>query len=118
MIILPFIVVLGIVGIVYSTRRRRIRASSGGHDVVGGDVAPSVTPIGRWSLCVLGVAAVLWVLTRTTLPIYSVAALGGVSFVLAVVAAVRSRDRSPLLLLPLLLVPLAAAAGAAFALLQ
>jgi hypothetical protein len=118
MIILPLVVVLVAVGVVYATRHRHAHALTTGSTHVSEHHATPVTPLGRWSLIFLGAGLVLWAFTRTTLPIYYAAVVGGISFVLAIVAGVRSHDRSPLLLIPLLFVPLAAAASAAFVLLQ
>jgi hypothetical protein len=106
MIILPLVVVVVLVGVVAGSTR------STAHRL------PPVTWLGRSSVAVLGVGLVLWALTRTSLPIVYVAVLGVTSFVLAAASAVRLHDRSPLLLIPLLFVPLAAAAGGAFVLLQ
>lgn len=118
MIVLPLVVVVAIVGVVVASRHRHAHAMSTGGSPESPPHAPPVTQLGRWSLIVLGAGLLLWLLTRTTLPIYYAASVGGVAFLLAIVAGVRSHDRSPLLLIPLLFVPLAAAAGAAFVLLQ
>jgi hypothetical protein len=117
-IILPLFLALLVVGVVYVTRRHRQRALSAGPAAGTMPNAGAMTPAGSASLVVLAAAVVLWALTRTTLPIYFTAALGGVAFVLAVVAGAVQHDRSPLLLLPLLAVPLALAASLAFVLLQ
>ncbi len=69
-------------------------------------------------LIVLAAALVLWSLTRTQLPICYAAAIAGIAFVLAVDAVIREHDRSPLLLVPLLFVPLAVAAWLAFVILS
>lgn len=118
MIILPLVVVVVVVAVVAANRVHHAHATAAGSAPIGSHLVSSITPIGRSSFIVLGAGLVLWAFTRTTLPIYYAAAVGGLAFLLAVVARVRSHDRSPLLLLPLLFVPLAAAAGAAFVLLQ
>ena len=118
MIVPPLLVVLVAVGVVYAARHRHTHAMTTGSVQVSAHHTAAISPVGRWSLIVLAAGLVLWMLTRTTLPIFFAASIGGIAFVLATVAVVRSHDRSPLLLIPLLFVPLAAAASAAFVLLQ
>lgn len=118
MIILPLLVVLLGVGVVAAVRHRRTLVVSPDGTRVDDRHAVTISPIGCWSLVVLAAAVVLWLLTRSTLPLSVAASVGGIAFLLAIVAVVRSHDRSPLLLLPLVFVPLAAAATAAFVLLQ
>ncbi|MEQ1700808.1 MAG: hypothetical protein ABMA25_11905 [Ilumatobacteraceae bacterium] len=118
MIVLPLLVVLVAVGVVYATRHRHAHAATNGSTEVSAHHATAVSPLGRWSIIVLAAGLMVWALTHTTLPIYVAASIGWVAFVLALVAAFRSHDRSPLLIVPLLFVPLATAAGAAFVLLQ
>ena len=118
MILLPLLVVFIAVAAVYVTRRRHTHAMATGSSNVSSHHAATISPIGRWSLVTLAAGLVFWIITRTTLPIYYVATIGGLAFVLAVVAVVYFHDRSPLLLFPLLLVPLASAATIAFVVLQ
>jgi len=118
MIILPLIVVLVAVGAVYAMRHHPVHAMTTGSTRVGAHHAARISPVGLWSLIVLGAGLTLWMLTRTTLPLYFAASIGAIAFVLAIVAVVRCHDRSPLLLIPLLFMPLAAAATAAFVLLS
>lgn len=102
MVLIPLVLVLAVVGIVLAVRR------SGSH----------LSAIGRWSLIVLGAAVVFWLVTFSTLPIYFAAVIAATSLVLAVVAVIQYHDRSPLLLLPLVSVPLSAALSAAFVILS
>ncbi|MEK7423119.1 MAG: hypothetical protein AAB131_04685 [Actinomycetota bacterium] len=118
MIVLPLLVVLVAVAVVHAMRHRHAPAMTAGSTQVSANHAARTSAVGRWSLIVLGVGLVLWTLTRTTLPIYFAASIGAIAFVRAIVAVVQSNDRSPLLLIPLLFVPLAAAASATFVLLQ
>ncbi|MBI4934999.1 MAG: hypothetical protein HY828_14045 [Actinobacteria bacterium] len=117
MILVPLLVVVVAVGIVYTVRRRHAHVTTSG-DGLGAHHAVEISAAGRWSLVVLAAGLLLWSFTRTTLPIYFAASLGWAAFVVAVVAMVQFHDRSPLLMVPLVFVPLATAAGAAFVLLQ
>jgi len=108
------------VGIVYAVRIRRQHALStaGGNASATVHHARSVSPIGWASLIIMLAAVVFWALTHTTLAIYYTAAMAAAAFLLAVFAVAVRHDRSPLLLIPLLAVPLAAALSLAFVLLQ
>lgn len=116
--IIVLLLVLAGVGFVYAARYRRAHVMATGSVRVGDHQGPAMSPVGRWSLIVLAGALLVWSVTFATLPIYYAAVLAGIAFMLAVVAVVRYHDRSPLLLIPLVLVPLSAAFSAAFVLLQ
>ncbi|MBI4883157.1 MAG: hypothetical protein HY826_03800 [Actinobacteria bacterium] len=118
MIVLPLLVVLVAVAVVYSASHSHAGATPAGSAQVSAHQVSATSTAGRWSLLVLGTGLVLWVFTRTAIPIYLAASLGAIALALAIVAVVRFHDRSTLLLIPLLFVPLAAAATAAFVLLQ
>jgi peptidoglycan/LPS O-acetylase OafA/YrhL len=118
MIVLPLLVVLVLAGVVYAARHHHVHATPTGTTQVSSPPTAAISTIGRWSLISLGAGLAFWAVTRTTLPIYYAALIGAIAFVLAVVAVVRSHDRSPALLIPLILVPLATVTSAAFVLLQ
>jgi hypothetical protein len=118
MVLLPLVVVIFVVGVVYATRRRRHLVSTGPGSSATVAPADAISPVGRTSLVVLAAAVGVWALTYSAWPIYAAAAIAGIAFLLAVYAVVVRHDRSPLLLLPLLVVPLAAVASVAFVVLQ
>ena len=118
MVILPLIVVLAVIGVVYAARYRREHAVAIGTDA--GTIVSHREPmssVGRASLLVLLAAVLIWTLTYSSWPIYYVATGAGVAFLLAIYAVAVRHDRSPLLLIPLLVVPLSAALSIAFVLL-
>lgn len=116
MVQFSLVVVLAAVAVAYAVRHRPRHALAG-----DAAVAPRAAPLsglGRVSIAVLAGAIAFWAATQTVLPIYWTGAAAGGAFVLAIVAALAEHDRSPLLLIPLVFVPLVAALWAAFVLLQ
>ena len=116
MLVLPLVFAVAIVVAVVLVQRH-------GHQTVHAGAAPRgpVGPTsaeGRWSLVVLAGALAIYALTFSSLPIWYVATLGFASFTLAAVAYRRAGDHAPALLLPLILVPLAATLTIAFVLLS
>jgi hypothetical protein len=119
MVLLPLGVVLVVVGLVYVARFRREHAVAAGGDATATVYhAEPMSPVGRSSVIVLLAAVVFLALTYSALPIYYVAAIAGVAFLLALFAVTVRHDRSPLLLIPIAGVPLAGAFSLAFVLLQ
>lgn len=115
MTVLMLLVVLAVVGVVYVTRHHahQVATPSG----VAFQHTEPISRVGWASLIVLVVAFAVYALTFATLPIYFTAVLAGAAFVLALVAVVARHDRSPILLVPLLFVPLATGFRVAFVLL-
>ncbi len=120
MILIPLLIILLVVGIVYVVRIRHQHAiaAAGGNPATIVHHAQPISPVGWTSLIVLLTAVVFWALTYSVLPIYYTASIAGLAFLLAVGAVTVRHDRSPMLLIPLLAVPLAAAFSIAFVLLQ
>lgn len=119
MVLLPLVIVLLLVGVVYlaRTRRERVATPAGGAGATVQGAKP-ISPVGWASLIVVLAAIAFWALTRSDLPIWYTAAIGTLAFILAIFAVTVRRDRSPLLLIPLLGVPLAGVLSGAFVLLQ
>lgn len=115
-VLLAFLVV--VVGIVYGARYRRERALASAGPAGTVSHAESMSRVGWASLITLAAAVTMWALTNAALPIFYAAAIAGMAFVLALIAVVARHDRSPLLLIPLLGVPIAVAFSLAFVLLQ
>lgn len=116
MVQVALLVALIVVGVVYASRRRAHPATPSG-SVTAVATAPT-SSVGKASLAVLAVAFVVWSFTYTSLPIYYAGGIAGVSFLLAALAVIDAHDRSPLLYIPLVLVPLATALSLAFVGLQ